>query len=526
MSKYFVTCARGVEEITEGELRELGIKQTERVNGGVFFEGDQDALYRAHLWLRTGNRILLILRSFPVKTPDELYENIMKFKWETFLTEGLTFAVDCTISGRNTIQLNHSHFARLRAKDAIVDRMRDKTGARPDVNAEDPDISVVRYIRDGVCTLNMDATGAPLHERGYRARNAAAPLKETLAAAILKLAGWRPDQPLVDPMCGSGTLVAEGALIAANVAPGALRAKYLFMNWPDFHEPRWKALVAEAEEKRRELAPGQFFAFDHDPEAVRQTKQAFKILGLSAALHCEQRRFGDFQLPEVTTPGWIVMNPPYGDRLGEEEKLRPLYKAIGDTFKQKCQGWNGAVFTGSAELMKEIGLKTKRKIPLWNGPIECRLLTYEMYAGRRLRPDEIAAEKFAAVTAVEGNLTDLEVAVLDPARRTIHSINKMEALFSEQGRDPEVSLEEFAAFSLLAMREAGLIEIYPDFSGKAPFSAATVESAMSEWVDEGFDGDLKFGILATERGLALYAKREAEALAAQEKEAAEKKKKR
>ncbi|MGZ3662844.1 MAG: THUMP domain-containing class I SAM-dependent RNA methyltransferase, partial [Bdellovibrionota bacterium] len=248
MSKYFVTCARGVEEITEGELRELGIKQTERVNGGVFFEGDQDALYRAHLWLRTGNRILLILRSFPVKTPDELYENIMKFKWETFLTEGLTFAVDCTISGRNTIQLNHSHFARLRAKDAIVDRMRDKTGARPDVNAEDPDISVVLYIRDGVCTLNMDATGAPLHERGYRARNAAAPLKETLAAAILKLAGWRPDQPLVDPMCGSGTLVAEGALIAANVAPGALRAKYLFMNWPDFHEPRWKALVAEAEE--------------------------------------------------------------------------------------------------------------------------------------------------------------------------------------------------------------------------------------------------------------------------------------
>ncbi|HEY8278021.1 MAG TPA: THUMP domain-containing protein [Bdellovibrionota bacterium] len=388
MSRFFVTCARGVEEITEGELRDLGITLTEKVPGGVFFEGDQDALYRAHLWLRTGNRILLILRSFPVKTPDELYENVKKFKWETFLTDGLTFAVDCTISGRNSIQLNHSHYARLKAKDAIADRMREKTGARPDVNTEDPDISVVLYIRDGVCTLNMDATGpAPLHERGYRARNALAPLKETLAAGILKLSGWQPGQPLVDPMCGSGTFVAEAVLMETNTAPGALRARFAFMNWPDFHEPRWEKWLKDAEEKRIALSPGKFFASDHDPEAVRQTKQAMKILGVGEAVQVEQRRFGEFQLPKTENPGWIVMNPPYGDRIGEVEKLKPLYKAMGDIFKQRCAGWNAAVFTGSAELMKEIGLKTKRKIPLWNGPIECRLLTYEMYSGSKSTGD-------------------------------------------------------------------------------------------------------------------------------------------
>ena len=156
-----------MEEVAEAELHALGVSLTERVPGGVYFQGDQDALYKAHLWLRTGNRILLILRSFPVRNPDELYENIARFKWETFLRPGLTFAVDCTISGRASPSLNHSHFARLKAKDAIVDRLRDRTGSRPDVNTEDPDISIALYIRDGVCTLNMDATGpAPLHERG------------------------------------------------------------------------------------------------------------------------------------------------------------------------------------------------------------------------------------------------------------------------------------------------------------------------------------------------------------------------
>lgn len=496
-----------MEEITEAELRAIGVELIERVHGGLFFEGDQSTLYRAHLWLRTANRILLVLRSFPVKTPDELYENLKKFKWETFLKDSRsTFAIDCTISGRNSIQLNHSHYAKLRAKDAIVDRMREKTGERPDVNLEDPDLKVVLYIRDGVCTLNLDATGPSLHERGYRARDAAAPLKETLAAAIVKLSGWQPGLPLVDPMCGSGTLLTEAALIAANIAPGSLRAQFAFMRWPDFHEPRWRELLQEADSKRAEIAPRSFHGFDQDPLAVKQTRKAFQTLGLAEALSCEQRSFRDFHPPQVEKPGNIITNPPYGDRLGEVEKLLPLYKSFGDTFKKKCAGWNAAVFTGSAELMKAIGLRPRRKIPLWNGPIECRLLTYEMYEGGTRERIIERKEKEAREAAPHETLTPLQFAVLEPGIRTTHSINKLEKICNEHWlmEETEETLEDFCAITILAMIDAGLIHLYPDFSGKAPLSFSQAEAALAEWTEDGFEGDMKLAILATEKGKKLF----------------------
>lgn len=379
MSRYFVTCARGVEEITEQELLSLGAAKCERVPGGVYFEGGQDELYRAHLWLRTGNRILLPLRTFPCRSPEDLYENLFKFKWETFLKGELTFAVDCTISGRTSPNLAHSHYAKLKAKDAIVDRLRGKTGSRPSVDAGQPDVRIVLYIRDGVCTLNMDATGDSLHERGYRPRGAAAPLKETLAAAILKLAGWDGSVPLVDPMCGSGTFLAEAALIATNTAPGLLRDRFLFMNWPDFYAPRWQQCVKEAEEARRELPPNLLFGFDVEGEALDQALQSFQAIGLENEIVLEQRYFEDFERPEGVEKGFLIMNPPYGDRLGEVDSLKPLYTMMGDTFKQKLKGWRAAIFTGSSELAKSVGLRATRRIPLWNGPIECRLLTFDLY---------------------------------------------------------------------------------------------------------------------------------------------------
>jgi hypothetical protein len=349
----------------------------------------------------------------------------------------------------------------------------------------------------------MDATGDPLHERGYRARNALAPLKETLAAAILKLCGWQPGLPLVDPMCGSGTLIAEGVLMAANIAPGALRARFAFMSWPDFHKPRWESLVKEAGEQRREIPPGLFHGSDHDPEAVRQARQAFQILGLPETVQIEQRRFGEFQPPATEQPGWIVMNPPYGDRLGEVDKLKPLYKAMGDIFKQRCQGWKAAVFTGSPELMKEIGLKTKRKIPLWNGPIECRLLTFEMYAGTAKR--------------AEGQLTDLEFSLLEPSCESVHSLNKLEseigAHFSRlEGHECE---EDLCAFTVFSMMEKGLVELYPDFETRIPLSLPEAELALTEWTEEGFESALRLGILATEKGRKLYLGRKGALAAAQ-----------
>jgi putative N6-adenine-specific DNA methylase len=368
-----------MEEIASAELVALGASATETVHGGLYFEGDQDTLYRAHLWLRTGNRILLPLRSFPCHSPEDLYENLIKFKWETFLRGDFTFAVDCTISGRGTPSLSHSHYAKLKAKDAIVDRLREKTGSRPDVDQEDPDINVVIYIRDGICTLNMDATGDSLHERGYRPRGAEAPLKETLAAGILKLAGWDPATPLIDPMCGSGTFLAEAALMATDTAPGLFRGRFLFMNWPDFHEPRWEKWLAEAEARRKPLQAGQLFGYDEYPEAIRASQGTMRRLGVADEVLLERRDFKDFVLPENLTPGALVVNPPYGERLGEEEELKSLYKSLGDTFKQQLKGWKAGVFTGSPVLAKSIGLRPTRRIPLFNGPIECRLLTYDLY---------------------------------------------------------------------------------------------------------------------------------------------------
>lgn len=379
MSKFFATCARGLEEVLAQELRTIGCETFTIAPGGVQFEGDQNLLYKAHLWLRTANRILLQLRSFPCRSPTDLYENLKKFKWETFFAKIENFSIDCTISGRNSPDLNHSHYAKLKAKDAIVDRLREKTGNRPNVDLDSPDLRIVLYIRDGNCLLNLDASGQSLHERGYRSDFAEAPLKETLAAGILYLSAWNRESPLLDPMCGSGTLLAEGAMMAANVAPGLYRKHFLFMNWPDFFEPRWKELVTEAKQAQKTLSKVQFFGRDRSKDALKQTQFAFRKLGLEHTLEVKQEDFFSFEAPAVEQPGMFLVNPPYGDRLGEVEELKPLYKHLGDSMKQKLKGWNAGVFTGSSELAKCVGLKTKKRIPLWNGPIECRLLTYNLY---------------------------------------------------------------------------------------------------------------------------------------------------
>ena len=383
MSKFFVSCARGLEPICAKELIAVGATQLTEVPGGVHFEGDQDVLYKAHLWSRTGNRFLLQLRTFRCWHPDELYDNLKKFKWETFFKKDLTFAVDCTLSGPKMRDLSHSQYAKLKAKDAIVDRLREKTGDRPSVDAEQPDIGVVIYIRNGECTLYLDATGGSLHERGYRSSFAKAPLKETLAAGILQLCEWKPTQPLIDPMCGSGTFLAEAALIAMNWAPGLLRDRFSFMNWPDFYEERWTKLAQEAASKKVPLKKGQLWGFDQDSDALKQARAAMKILGVADAVQIQQQSFEKLELPEALktadSGGLMILNPPYGERLGDVQELVPLYKLIGDTFKQKCKGWRGAVFTGNLDLAKSIGLKYTRRTPLFNGPIDSRLVTFDLY---------------------------------------------------------------------------------------------------------------------------------------------------
>ncbi len=403
MARFFATTAKGIEAITADELKRLGAENIEQSFGGVYFEGGNELLYRANLQLRTATRILVPLRDFAAKTPEMLYDQVRRIKWETYLNPEMTFAVDCTIAGSKTLRrglegsgenlprprlptdpeplrerLNNSRFAALKVKDAIVDQLRLKQGARPNIDAQAPDIQVVAYLHGGRCILSLDSSGASLHERGYRLRDAGAPLKETLAAAIIELSGWDPNTPFIDPMCGSGTLPLEAGLKALNIAPGLFRERFGFFSWPDFDEALWTRVVDEARAgiNRKIVAP--IVGFDHDSEAVATALENSKRAGLTKLVHFERRGLESL-VPVGDVPGTVIVNPPYGERLGEVEELKNLYAMLGDLFKQRMKGYTAYIFTGNLELAKHVGLRATRRIELFNGPIDCRLLKYELY---------------------------------------------------------------------------------------------------------------------------------------------------
>lgn len=378
MNRYFAISAKGIESVTASELTRLGAKEVKAIPGGVHFEGDLELLYRANLWLRTASRVLMPLKEFSAKTPQMLYDQVRRLKWEQLLNPDMTFAVDCTLSGQKIEGMNHSKYVALKIKDAIVDQLRMKQGARPNVDTERPDIKVVAHVSNGRCTLSLDSSGASLHERGYRVSGAKAPLKETLAAAIIELSGWNPETPFIDPMCGSGTLVLEAALKARNVAPGLFRDRFGFFGWPDFDEKLWQELVEDAMSKKLDRAPQPIVGSDRDRYAIATALDNAKRAGLTRTVHFERRELNALE-PVGEKPGTLIVNPPYGERLGEVEELKGLYEQLGDLFKQRMKGYTAFIFTGNLELSKSVGLRASRRIELFNGPIECRLLRYDMY---------------------------------------------------------------------------------------------------------------------------------------------------
>lgn len=381
MPGFFATCARGLEPILARELESFGSTSVVEGRGGVHFQADQKTLYNTHLWSRTANRVLYPLRESDVRDAEEVYDFVYSFRWETFFKNPeTTLAVDCTISGQANESFRNSHFVRLRVKDAIVDRLRDKKGDRPNIDTENPDVSVYLYIRSGKATLGLDATGTSLHERGYRALGFTAPLKETLAAGILELTNWHVGMPLYDPFCGSGTFLIEAAMRAADIAPGLARHDFLFKHWPEFHEKLWRDCVEEAKSRKRAVPEGLFFGSDASNRSLTDAKESAGRAGLNAkTIQWQRADVLTLEAAPCEAKGVFVCNPPYGERLGEEEELKPLYKGIGDTMKKKFQGWTGFILTGNSTLAKCVGLRTARKIPLFNGAIECRLLRYDLY---------------------------------------------------------------------------------------------------------------------------------------------------
>jgi putative N6-adenine-specific DNA methylase len=370
----------GLEEVLAAELKALGAQGIKIGTRAVEFTGDKRLLYAANIWCRTAIRILVPFASFYVRDEEELYRKVSRIKWQEYLTLDQSFAINAVVS-KSTFQ--HSLFLSQLTKDAIVDQFRHKTGHRPDVNVTQPDVRINLHMHENQLTLALDSSGDSLHRRGYRQQTNVAPLNEVLAAGLILLSGWDCKSPFIDPMCGSGTLLIEAALLAYNIAPGLYRQdNFGFRNWPDFDQKLYEQVKAEALAKRLPESDLEIIGSDLDRDYI----DAARANITQAQLEDEIRvRVLDIREAKgVGEAGVVIINPPYGERLGTEDlSINELYKSIGDTLKTNFPGYDAFVFTGNLEAAKHIGLRTSRRIPLYNGPIDCRLLKFELYRGSK-----------------------------------------------------------------------------------------------------------------------------------------------
>lgn len=372
--RYFATTSRGLETVLAAEIAALGGTSPETAAGGVSFAGDLELGYRANLWLRTAHRVLLHLSSFQAPTPDALYEGTKKVPWPDLFPVERRFAVEATVRDSG---ITHSGFAAQKAKDAVVDRFRERRGRRPDVDPVAPDVRIhVRIVRDEA-TLSLDSSGESLNRRGYRADPSEASVRETLAAGIVMLSGWDARRPLVDPLCGAGTIPIEAALIALEAAPGLLRASFGFQRLLGYDRKLWDALRAEARERGGRAEVPRIEGGDASGEAVRGARRNAEAAGVGGTVRFRRGDIREFA-PEPP-PGVILCNPPYGARMGGGPQVEALYRTMGEAFKKRCRGWTAYVLSGNPEVTRHIGLKASRRFPLMNGPIDCRLLKYELY---------------------------------------------------------------------------------------------------------------------------------------------------
>lgn len=385
MSKkqFFATTPKFMESLLAEELRTLGAEDIKETRAGVYFSGTLESAYRACLWSRLANSVLLVLDRFAAETPEALYQGIQSVDWSEHFDVTDTFAVTFNTARS---QIDHSHYGALKVKDAIVDQFRERseTDERPSVQTERPDILINVHLWKDKATLSLNLSGESLHRRGYREEGSSAPLKENLAAAILLRAGWpaiaKQGGALLDPMCGSGTLPIEAALMASDTAPGLARDHWGFYGWKK-HEPTiWKDLMDEAEnrqQKGREQLP-DIRGYDHNPKAVKVALENVEVAGLQGLVHIEKRELENCRPEKDNQTGLVVINPPYGERLGADSDLLALYSHLGDTLKNYFTGWRASMITSNPILAKSMGLLYKRKHALYNGAIECELFHYEI----------------------------------------------------------------------------------------------------------------------------------------------------
>ncbi len=387
----FLSCARGLEPLLAQEAAALGAAQPREQNGGVACTADWSSAYRICLWSRLASRVLLPLTQYEAVDAEQLYNGAKLIDWPGWFSANRSFAVE--VAGHSNV-LTHTHFAALKVKDAIADRFRDDHGRRPDVDADNPDVPVHLHLNGANINLSLDLSGGSLHRRGYRARGASAPLKETLAAAILLRAGW-PEVALrggalIDPLCGSGTLVIEGAYMAGDIAPGLARERYGFQALRNYDSTLWGQLLAEARERKQaglgKLPP--LFGQDVDGATLRTARRNAELAGLSEHIQWAQADVSTAR-PGGEVPGLVVANPPYGERLGSEAELIKLYSLLGHGLKQHFGGWRAAIFTGRPDLGPRLGLRAEKMYSLFNGDLPCKLLLFDVPAAVAAEPGAV-----------------------------------------------------------------------------------------------------------------------------------------
>ena len=367
----------GFEEILAKELRLLGAQEIKQGVRMVSFEGDKGFMYKANLCLRTALRILKPIKIFKVSNEESLYNEIQKINWADFIETKDTLAIDCVL---NSELFKHSQFLSQKAKDAIVDQFRAKYGERPSVDLDHPTLRINLHIFNDTCTVSLDSSGESLHKRGYRDKTNLAPLNEVLAAGLVLLSGWDKRSIFIDPMCGSGTILIEAALMANNIPAGYFRKEFGFERWKDFDSDLWDLIFDSAVNKITNDNQ-QLIGMDISRNVSRKAKENVHLAKVEDIVTINTSSFEEFEPPQGSR-GVVIMNPPYGERMDKED-IGALYKIIGDTLKKKYNGYDAWIISSNIEALKEIGLRPSRKITVFNGPLECKFMKYQMYQGTK-----------------------------------------------------------------------------------------------------------------------------------------------
>ena len=364
----------GLENVLAQELTQLGANNIQIGRRMVAFTGDQEMMYRANFQLRTAIRILKPIAHFKAHSAEDMYDEVRKIDWSQYIEHGKTFSVDSVVYSE---EFRNSRFVTYKVKDAIVDQFREATGTRPNISVSNPDIRLNIHIAEDQATLSLDSSGESLHRRGYRQESVEAPLNEVLAAGMILMSGWKADTDFIDPMCGSGTLLIEAALIARNINPGVFRKAFAFEKWPDFNQELFDTIYNDDSQERN--FAHHIYGYDVDMKAVNTARLNVKAAGISQTVTVEQQDFKDFKKPAEKSI--IMTNPPYGERISTPDLLG-TYKMIGERLKHEFGGNEAWILSYREECFEQIGLKPSIKIPLYNGSLECEFRKYALFDGK------------------------------------------------------------------------------------------------------------------------------------------------